>query len=288
MFESIDKIKENILKEINMEIPKPNNERLMPSSGGNDKDILNNKKFNVMLWALIQIKSYSTVIDTDVRYIKKSSINFSLLAKKINLMKNIEGDYIKKSTNRNKVARDFKYLIEIGLIKETNETLYYGDKEGDYYEIKNLNAFRRYNLFQVDFLKALSKNLSEEELRVYMVYYGFLSQREEIEFNANSICFLSQEQILKRAGYYYNGNNAHKLRAINLSLKEKGLIYKTNIKMIIKDKTVQKQVVFIIPYWMTKFYKEKVLFEEIKEIEEKTTSFKSFVFPEPRIISVNK
>lgn len=286
-----EKIINTILSEIDMEQIRPNNERLMPSTGGRH-GVLKDKKFNLMLWLNLQAKSKSNLFEMNnefkSRYIRKKDINFSQLAKQINLMRTTEGGYIHKHTNRNKIARDFKYLMEIGIVKETDEVIFDGDKKGDYFEIQNENVFERYNLFNVGFLKKLNRELAEEELRIYMVYYGFVKFSLSKPYDSSGVCYLTQEQILNRIGYSYNGDNLDKLRVINKNLERLGLIYKENI--IISSSTGKvcctKQVVYPIPYWMTKFYKGKDLSKttndynhQISPKEEKNNLIHNFLKP---------
>ena len=78
------------------------------------------------------------------------------------------------------------------------------------------------------FLKESYKNPFEEKLRVYRILWMCELKGYNI-FDENNICYLSQEQILERRGYYYNDDNIDKFKRINKTLQELELIFKEKI-----------------------------------------------------------
>ncbi|MDM0859540.1 hypothetical protein ACV3SO_13785 [Clostridium perfringens] len=241
---------------------KPNNERLLPT----ESLFLEDKRFSYGLWMYLQSISKGNNVD-GYRYVNIRDIKLNNLINYIfNLTKDKERDcYLNKKISKPTLKKALNYLKEIGLIIDVvdgKEVM--GGYKGKYYRIKN--RFKRYVLMENDYLKILLRYLSQDSIKVYLLYYSFSNQYGE------SICFLNQETILERIGLSASGQNFKKLWHINNELEKFGLI--TKYQEIYKREGREfkrKNIIKANWYWETELYHimQKELYEkgEITDIE---------------------
>lgn len=225
-----------------------NNERLIPTGSP-----LADKKFSIGLWLYIQNLSKYNHID-DNRYIKKDLLNSTLLMPVCKLIKvGEEKEFNVAPASRKTIAKYINHMKETGyIIGEVDGCKVFDGYTGSYYEVKNKDAFDRYVLLGNDFLEILLENLSQEAIKVYLIYYSYNSKKGE------GICYLNQNEILNRIGLSNNTKNLTKLRYINKQLESLGLIYteKQYIKQfgtVVKTKISTKAPF----YWNTGIYKTR-------------------------------
>lgn len=225
-----------------------NNERLMPSG----KE-LGDKEFYVGLWAYLQTNSKSNQVD-GYRYIKKSLLSPTKIVEFItNTSKNKDGDYINKPITRPTVMKGVDLLIKRGYIMDVvdGENVMSDLSGREYYRIQNDDVFQYYVLLENEFLKTLLATLSQDAIKIYLVYYSFNY------VDTVNPCFLTQEEILRRVGLKKSGQNLEKLRHINTMLRTCGLIEQDY--MITKENGVEikRNLITKAPlYWNTKLYEE--------------------------------
>ncbi|MBX9185676.1 helix-turn-helix domain-containing protein [Clostridium sp. K04] len=235
------------LKEEVREYEKPNNERLLPTT----KETLGEKKFLYGLWLCLQEMSKGICTD-NFRYVKVDEVNNSALANRITAMTRPKGskEYYEKPIDRRTVAKGMKYLKDMNFIVgvvDGNEVI--EGYKGEYYKMKNRDTFEYYIKMNVDFIKMLSRSLTQDAIKVYMVYYSF--NRDEVEGQ----CFLTQERILERIGLSKSGDNCEKLTYINIILEELGLIEKYVKIQRENGREVKRNNIIVAPlYWKTKLY----------------------------------
>ena len=181
-------------------------------------------------------------------------------------------EYFNKTIDRRTVSKGMSYLKDIDLIVgivDGNEVI--EGYKGKYYKLKNRDVFAYYVKMNVDFIGMLNKSLTQDAIKVYMVYYSF---------NVGEVvgrCFLTQEQILERIGLSMSGDNCRKLTYINTILEELGLIEKYVEIHRKNGQEVKRKNIIITPlYWKTKLYdklqkrlevKEKKAIEEIELVK---------------------
>lgn len=246
IIEPIEPIERPVIRS-SIEFKRPNNERLIPTD-----DTLADKNFSISLWVHFQVVSKSNLVD-GFRYVKKdeTTIKTLRLASK-NLKKCSEKGFKIAQASTNLVLKQFNYLKEQGYILGECEgsTVLEGYK-GQYYRINNTNVFKYYTLMEVEFLEHLVTRLSNEALKVYLVYYSFNTRNKE------NHCYLNQEDILKRVGLSSCGDNRTKLRFINKQLMDLGLIeidkrYKNKYGV----KIIEKNITIAPLYWKTTLYSD--------------------------------
>ncbi|WP_415349967.1 hypothetical protein [Clostridium perfringens] len=241
---------------------RPNNERIIPT----ESIFLEDKNFSYGVWLYLQSISKCNHMD-EYRYVKVKDIKLNNLINFIfNLGRNKEKDnYFNRIISKPTLKKALNYLREIGLIIESVD----GSEviegcTGEYYKLKN--NFKRYVLMENDYLKILLKYLSQDSIKVYLLYYSFNRQ------NMEGVCFLNQETILKRIGLSASGQNFKKLWHINKELQKFDLIRKyQEIQKINGREVKRKNIIKVNWYWKTKLYElmKKELGEkrEIKGIE---------------------
>lgn len=225
-----------------------NNERLIPTGS-----LLADKKFSIGLWLYIQNLSKYNHID-DNRYIKKDLLNSTMLMPACKLIKEGEGKKFNITpASRNTITKYINHLKDTGyIVGEVDGSRVFDGYTGTYYEVKNKDAFDKYVLLGNDFLEILLENLSQEAIKVYLIYYSYNCKKSE------GICYLNQSEILNRIGLCANTRNLTKLRYINKQLESLGLIFteKQYIKqfgVVVKTKISTKAPF----YWNTKIYKNR-------------------------------
>ncbi|MGG5460293.1 hypothetical protein [Clostridium sp. B9] len=233
---------------------KTNNERLLPTEGL----FLEDKRFSYGLWIYLQSISKGNHVD-EYRYVSVKEVKLNNLVNYIfNLTKNKERNYyLNKKISKPKLKKDLEYLKEIGLIIDIvdgNEVM--EGCRGKYYRLKN--KFKRYILMENNYLKILLRYLSQDSIKVYLLYYSFSNQYGE------SICFLNQESILERIGLSVSGQNFKKLWHINNELEKFSLIVKYQ-KIYKRDgkEFKRKNIIKAKWYWETELY--HTMQKELKE-----------------------
>lgn len=225
-----------------------NNERLMPS--GRE---LGDKEFYIGLWTYLQTNSKSNQTD-GYRYIEKSLLSPTKIVEFItNTSKTKDGTYVNKPITRPTVTKGIDLLIKRGYIMDVVDgELIMGDLSGkEYYRIQNDDVFQYYVLLENEFLKTLLSTLSQDAIKVYLIYYSFNY------VDTVNPCYLTQEEILKRIGLKKSGQSLEKLRHINTILRTCGLIEQDY--MITKENGVEikRNLITKAPlYWNTKLYEE--------------------------------
>lgn len=225
-----------------------NNERLMPSG----KE-LSDKEFYVGLWTYLQTNSKSNQVD-GYRYVEKRLLSPTKIIEFItNTSKTKQGTYINKPITRPTVMKGIDLLIKRGYIMDVVDgEVVMGDLSGrEYYRLQNDDVFQYYVLLENEFLKTLLSTLSQDAIKVYLVYYSFN------HLDTVNPCFLTQEEILRRVGLKKSGQSLEKLRHINTMLRTCGLIEQDY--MITKENGVEikRNLVTKAPlYWNTRLYEE--------------------------------
>lgn len=224
------------------------NERLMPTS----KE-LGDKEFYIGLWTYLQTNSKSNQLD-GYRYIEKSLLSPTRIVDFItNTSKTKNGSYINKNITRPTVIKGIEILMKRGYIMDVVDgEAIMGDLSGkEYYRLQNDDIFQYYVLLENEFLKTLLSTLSQDAIKVYLVYYSFNY------VDTVNPCYLTQEEILRRIGLKKSGQSLEKLRHINTMLRACGLIEQDY--MITKENGVEikRNLLTKAPlYWNTKLYEE--------------------------------
>ena len=224
------------------------NERLMPTS----KE-LGDKEFYIGLWTYLQTNSKSNQLD-GYRYIEKSLLSPTRIVDFItNTSKTKNGNYINKNITRPTVIKGIEILMKRGYIMDVVDgEAIMGDLSGkEYYRLQNDDIFQYYVLLENEFLKTLLSTLSQDAIKVYLVYYSFNY------VDTVNPCYLTQEEILRRIGLKKSGQSLEKLRHINTMLRACGLIEQDY--MITKENGVEikRNLLTKAPlYWNTKLYEE--------------------------------
>lgn len=199
------------------------NSRLIPVSD----EILRNKKFNMDVYILLDsISRWNFYEDDTYRYIYEDDLIASTLAKKIN---------ISRSTFK-KILDEFESNKIIELAKLDGRNIYI---------LKSW--YDKYLLFSGDFLKKLLQLKYKHLIKIYIVYYKYSKHYGK--------CTLDQKKILQEIGLQHNSDNLAKLREINNTLINVGLI---KIRRTTKrENRVNKTILHITadPYYETMFYK---------------------------------
>lgn len=245
---------DNMKNEKVIDYERPSNERLLPT----DIETLGNKQFLYGLWMYLQSISKCNHID-GYRYVKVRSVNYSNISSIIsNLSKdNVSDSYFNKPISIPTIKKGIKYLLASGLIVDiVDGANVFENYSGEYYKLKNW--FNYYVLMEESFITMLLKNLSQDAIKVYMVYYSFNFQEQE------GICYLNQDEILKRIGLSNSGQNQKKLWHINDELVVLGLIEKYQLITRVSGREVKrKNVIKAKLYWRTRLYDDMK-----KEIDE--------------------
>lgn len=244
IIEPIEPIERPVIRN-SIKFKRPNNERLVPTD-----DTLADKNFSISLWIYFQVISKSNLVD-GFRYVKKDRTTLPWLRSTSRTLKKCsEHGFSLQPVSINTASKQFKYLKEQGYVLGECEgsTVLEGYK-GQYYRINNTDVFKYYTLMEVEFLEYLNSKLSNEALKIYLLYYSFNTKHEERE------CYLHQEEILKRVGFSKGGKNYDKLRFINKQLMDLGLItidkkYEYNNGVKIKEKNTTTAPL----YWKTTLY----------------------------------
>lgn len=235
-----------------------NNERLMPS--GRE---LGDKEFYIGLWTYLQTNSKSNQVD-GYRYVEKSLLSPTRIVDFItNTSKGKDGSYINKPITRPTVIKGVDFLIKKGYIIDiVDGEAIMGDLSGnEYYRIQNNDVFQYYVLLENEFLKTLLSTLSQDAIKVYLIYYSFNY------VDTVNPCYLTQEEILKRIGLKKSGQSLEKLRHINTMLRACGLIEQDY--MITKENGVEvkRNLITKAPlYWNTRLYEESQRALEVKKM----------------------
>ena len=225
------------------------NERLMPTG-----EELKDKNFMVGLWGYIQSKSKCNHMD-EFRYVAKKDISPTKIAEHItNFLKENGGDiYINKPVTRPTINKGIKYLKDNGyILEEVKGSEVFKEYKGTYYKLKNKDVFNYYVLLENEFLKTLISTLSQDVIRVYLVYYSF-NTKEKV-----GQCYLKQHEILARIGLSNSGKNYKKLRHINAVLRAMGLIEKKyKIERDVTGREISRKLITTAPYYFnTKLFRE--------------------------------
>lgn len=224
------------------------NERLMPSG-----EELEDREFYIGLWTYLQTNSKSNQID-DYRYIEDKLLSPTKIRNHIyNTSKSKDGYYTKKQITRPTIVKGIKLLAKRGYIIDIvdGEDVMGSLRGKKYYKLLNDGAFRYYILFENEFLKTLLSTLSQDAIKVYLVYYSFNS------VDCINPCFLNQGEILKRIGLKMSGNNLEKLRHINTTLRACGLIEQDYLITKEDGVEVKRNLITKAPlYWNTRLYEE--------------------------------
>lgn len=225
------------------------NERLMPT-----RKELEDRNFMIGLWGYIQTKSKCNHMD-GFRYVSTKDICPTKIAKHImNLSKEENSDiYINKLVSRPTITKGIKYLKDNGYILEkVDGSVVFTEYKGTYYRLKNEDVFNYYTLLENEFLKTLISTLSQDVIRVYLLYYGF-NTKEKV-----GQCYLNQDEILARIGLSNSGKNYKKLRYINAVLRAMGLIeQKYRIERDVTGREINRKLITTAPYYFdTKLFIE--------------------------------
>lgn len=188
-----------------------------------DFHILNNKKIDYKTYSLVQCESYRNSVDNEThRYLYEKDISFKKWSEQ-------------NGFSRNTVSKNFKYLVECGLIKKIE------DKYGQICYLVP-SGFERFIFVEEKLLRILSRSLSSNALKVYFVYRGFNDFYKKP-------CSITIRSILNRIGLSSkSGKNEQVIRDINRSLEAMGLI-KINKLLIQEDgKIINRLEITTIPY----------------------------------------
>lgn len=224
------------------------NERLMPTS----KE-LGDKEFYIGLWTYLQTNSKSNQLD-GYRYIEKSLLSPTRIVDFItNTSKTKNGNYINKNITRPTVIKGIELLMKRGYIMDVVDgEAIMGDLSGkEYYRLQNDDIFQYYVLLENEFLKTLLSTLSQDAIKVYLVYYSFNY------VDTVNPCYLTQEEILRRIGLKKSGQSLEKLRHINTMLRACGLIEQDYVITKENGVEIKRNLLTKAPlYWNTKLYEE--------------------------------
>lgn len=235
------------VEELEENYTRPNNERILPT----DATTLGNKKFPYALWMYFQSVSNYDFGDSE-RYLKKKIFNIKNISYMISsLCKDVKSNsYFGKLISKPTITKGIKYLVH-------NEFIRFTDDKERYCKMKNW--FQYYVLMENNFIKMLLKTLTQDAIKVYLLYYSFNTQEQEGK------CYLTQEEILHRVGLSYSGQNLHKLWYINNELEALGLIKKYQIIHRFSGEDIHKKNITVaVLYWKTQLYRDMWTELEVK------------------------
>lgn len=223
------------------------NERLMPTG-----EELMDKNFLIGLWGYIQANSKANLMD-GYRYINVKCLIPTEVIKYVNNLSKDKnsGQYFNKPITRPTIIKGINYLKENGyIISEVKGDEVMGGYKGLYYKVNNDDVFKYYVLMENDFISAITSTLSQDTIKVYLIYYSFNINNQK--------CYLNQDEILRRVGLSASGKNYEKLRHINAILRTLGLIQQEYmIERDVTGREVNRKIVTTAPfYWNTRLYIE--------------------------------
>ena len=189
-----------------------------------DFDIISDKKIDYKTYGKIQVESYWNMEKKERhRYIYENGISFSEWAKDLGI-------------SRQTVSKNFKYFVKCGLIKRIK------DRSGKIcYLIPN--GFNFYLKIEEKLLRIMSRSLSSNAIKVYLVYRSFND-------HYGKPCTLSKKDVLERIGLNTKSNNNEDiLTDINKTLETLGLIEITKIIVNDENGKVKKNLsIKTLPY----------------------------------------